>query len=152
MIKHKNVFSIFILLAMLVPVGMALAKDKEPVGSPINVLTGTPTVFESGTPFHIEHGWADENGPQGIYDFELYVDGVLHKEDFILRDRVAGRGGTFTMRWVHNFPDGMVGLHTFVGRWYGPCTHVVADPSLCTSRNARTLEGESTLTVVFGEP
>lgn len=150
----KRIFIICVLLAILVPIGTVVAKDKEPIGSPINVLAGTPTAFASNSPFHIKHGFIHEEvgQPLGAYDFELYVDGVLHEEDFVLRNREPGPNGQFTILWVHNFPDGMTGSHTFVGRWYEPCNQFAADPSTCATPNERTLALTRTLDVFFGTP
>jgi hypothetical protein len=151
----KNLFFLMLIgiLVMAVPVA---AKGKEPVGEKISVFPpGTPSEFPAGAPFHISHGWLLDpgEGPPGRFDFDLEVDGVLRDEDFVSRtvDR-SGVSESLLWIWVHNFPDGMTGTHTFTGRWLAPCQYAVDNmgfPGPCSMPNAKVEVLSNSLTVTF---
>ena len=144
------------LLAIAVP---AAAKTKEPIGERISLYWGEVT-FSAGQPFNIRHGHAigqERDFPPsaiGRYDFRLELDGVPHAEDCV--DRAVSHSQDeppgFTILWVHNFPDGMTGTHTFTGRWFAPCQSAVATgsyPGPCAFPAEQVLIGTQTLIVHF---
>ncbi|MFC1997055.1 hypothetical protein ACFLXI_05540 [Chloroflexota bacterium] len=145
-------------LALLLISSPVYASSKTPVGDPISVYGSSPNEFAAGDPFHIKHGWAEEsveNGPPGKYGFELYMDGERVSEDFVMRTFYPQTDPvTFDLVWVHNFPDGMIGTHTFTGHWYAPCEYAVeigSYPGPCPQPNASVLSLERSLTVEFVE-
>jgi hypothetical protein len=157
-------------LALPAPAAADSPNKREDVGERINVLAGTPTEYPAGAPFHIGHGWpiggteADPGEPlqpkqAGIYDFRLEIDGVLHQADYVIRvaffdDPAPLKDAAFRLFriWVHEFPDGMTGTHTFTGHWYSPCWQAVERfgyPGPCPNPNAPTDPGPRSLTVHF---
>ena len=139
-------------LVLLATVTPAVATSKETVGSRINLLTGTPTTFPKDTPFHIAQGWllSSKQEALGKFDFVLEVDGVLRKEDFVLREAVSE--DTLRRLWVHNFVSGLTGTHTFTGRWFGPCQPFVdagVIPGPCPTPNEKVEVLTRTRTVNF---
>jgi hypothetical protein len=122
---------IALLLAVTVPVAAAV---REPVGDQINIYTSGDQTFPAGQPFHISHGWLEdmkENPvPLGLLDFVLEVDSVVVEEDFRITTHEGP--GVVRIKWVHNFPEGMTGAHTFSGHWYAPCSAYGED---CVKRN-----------------
>jgi hypothetical protein len=152
----KTRFSILVLVAILVLAVPAAAKGHEPVGLPIDLLAGSPTVFPAGQPFHISHGWALDPKlvhPIGLFDFELEVIGVPRDEDFVLRSFDRSDPDPLRLLWVHNFPDGkLAGTYTFTGRWFAPCEAAVDLgylPGACLKRNAKIEAFTNSLTVTF---
>ena len=146
----KKTISILVLIAFLVIATPAVAGKKAPVGSQIGVISG-PTTFPAGAAFHIRHGWiisSDTDGV-GIFDFELEVDGVLRNEDFVLRSTQSGDPDLLLRFWVHNFPDGMTGVHTFTGHWFVPCQPTSGS---CATPNAKVEVLTSSVTVTFVTP
>lgn len=152
----KARFFVLVLIAVLVLAGpTAVAKNREPVGEQISIMTGAPDTFPEGEPFHISHGWALDptlGFPIGRHGFELDVDGVPRDEDFVIRDRVQGSPEPLLRKWVHNFPDGMTGVHTFTGRWLAPCEAAVYYgylPGPCDKPNEVVVALDLSLTVTF---
>ena len=145
----KKTVTILLILSLLAMAAPATAAKKEPIGDRINVLIGSPTTFPAGSPFHILHGWVPTSDADaiGIFDFELEVDGVLRKEDFVLRSAESGDPDVLIRLWVHNFPNGMTGTHTFTGHWLGPCELVT--PGSCAQPNAKVEALSRTMTVTF---
>jgi hypothetical protein len=101
-----------------------------PVGDRINVFLGTPTTFPAGQPFHIRHGGgigATVPPEQaGLWEFELDVDGIERRADFVIRNTDPAPTTTLdyprlNRGWSYDFPAGMSGVHTFTGHWLGPC-------------------------------
>lgn len=148
---------ILILAALLLVTVPAAASAKEPIGDRISVYVDGSFDYFAGTPFHIRHGWADvvSSAPPGTFDFELYVDGVFVDEDFVIRTFDTTTNPVFyNFTWVHNFPSGMTGTHTFNGYWYGPCNYLVElglYPGPCPQPNARVLAHSTTVVVTFIE-
>jgi hypothetical protein len=154
----KNIF-VLMLIATLVMAAPAAAKMKEPVGARIDVLFGTPTTFSAGEPFHISHGfWHDPREVSaGRFDFELEVDGVFRDEDFVERRSDPSMDPDLILwrLWVHNFPQGMTGTHTFTGHWYAPCRYAVdyyGYPGPCPTPNAKVEILTASLAVMFVSP
>jgi hypothetical protein len=138
------------LLAIAVP---AAAGQQQPVGERIRVRDGS-IVFPAGAPFHIMHGWvqSSEDGAIGVFDFALEVDGVLRREDIKMFSAVSGNPDTLWRLWVHNFPAGMTGMHTFTGHWFAPCQYAVENlgyPGACSTPNAKVETATRTLTATF---
>lgn len=128
----KKLVLVLILVLVLVVVLPVSAARPVPVGDRINVLAGTPLDYPADTAFHIKHGWMFGPGdevtgyPLGKFDFQLEVDGVMQEDDFLLRENDRStRPISRTLLWVHNFPDGMTGTHTFTGTWLAPCRYAV---------------------------
>lgn len=123
----KKTILIVLLISLFVLAIPVAAETEEPVGERINVFLRTPKTFPADTPFHIRHGywlWPPYDSANGLWDFDLEVDGVYQKEDYVDRwvDPYHGETPDIYRHWVHNFPEGLpAGKHTFVGRWYAPC-------------------------------
>jgi hypothetical protein len=158
-------FALLATVAALVTVGAAsgAAQSKERVGERINVHLGSPAQFPAGDPFHIAHGWGgiatglSDYEAVGKWTFVLEVDGVLRQPDFVDRTVTPGSGGAPDLHGVavvHNFPDGLAGTHTFVGRWIGPCQSLLESGMVAACEHAtRVVEAFTrTLTVNFHEP
>lgn len=147
------------LAVVLVP--SATTAEKERVGTRISLFAGSFQVFPASQPFHIAHGWGlsphDPAKPAalGKYGFSLAVDGVERQADFVDKGHVENPdfGRLQSRIWVHNFPDGMTGTHTFTGHWFGPCAALVASgfaPGPCEHpAETTTSVGPPTVTVVF---
>jgi hypothetical protein len=152
----RKLVPFLVMLGLLAMVFPAAAKTKERVGLRIDVLFGNPSSFTEGAPFHIVHGWApapSDTGPVGIYDFELEVDGVSRREDFVERTVESGDPVGMARWWVFNFPEGMAGTtHTFTGHWLGPCQQLVDDGypvGPCDTPNEEVEATSRSLTVTF---
>jgi len=109
-----------LILGLDVPVS---AQGQEYVGERLNLRYGDQK-FPAGVPFHITHGWglSQPGGVNGLFDFDLEIDGVPVQEDFI--DRWADPSGDVVdleRMWVYNFPEGMTGTHYFTLHYYGTC-------------------------------
>ena len=121
----KRMIFLFILFLLLIAVPVT-ARIEEPVGGQIDILQGTPNAYDADAPFHITHGWEinPRDGYQGKMDFELYFDGKFRNEDYKYRTVGPSDDTEYVkLLWVHNFPEGMRGLHTFTGIWYAPCSY-----------------------------
>jgi hypothetical protein len=83
------------------------------------------------------------------------LTGSQRRTDWTEHDHVEdpALGRLQTRFWVHNFPAGMTGTHTFTGRWFGPCQGLVAsglDPGPCQHQNDETTAiAPLTVTIVF---
>ena len=130
----KRTITLLLALTALVASPSAGADAKERSGARINLLAGAFQVFPAGEPFHVAHGWFRVLGEDlgtvpalGRYGFSLAVDGLDDPADYVERapteNPVFGRIKVDTP--VHNFPDGLMGTHTFTGHWFGPCAGVV---------------------------
>jgi hypothetical protein len=151
----KTRWFVLILVAVMLVTVPAAAKQKVPVGEKINVLVGSPDTFPAGEPFHISHGWALDptlGHAVGLFGFELEVDGVLREEDFVDRWTDPDVSEPLVRKWVHNFPGGMTGVHTFTGHWLAPCKAAVYYghlPGPCPRPNEVVEAIEQSLTVTF---
>jgi hypothetical protein len=157
----KRVLIFPTLLAFLLLASPAATKPKEPVGQPISVLQGSPTSVPAGAPFHIRHGWglgATEHPEQiGIFSFQLDVDGVPRDADYVVRETEPAPVTAYdypllTRAWVHNFPEGMTGTHTFTGHWITPCGVAVEElgyPGPCRTANEPVVAFTRSVTVNF---
>lgn len=152
------------LLALAMTLALAAgaeAETKERVGTRINLFAGGFQVFPAGQPFHISHGWGlsphDPARPLalGKYGFSLAVDGIQQQEDYVEKLHFVHPvfGELQGRTWIHNFPEGMTGTHTFTGHWFGPCEGLVAGgftPVPCEHPNEITTSvAPLTITVVF---
>ena len=155
--KRKTLLvTILLMLALLVIAFPATANNLITVGDRIDLFSGHPDEFEAGAPFHIHHGWMgmrpwDTPIPVGLCGFELEIDGIYRKPDYIwtgynkeydLIPRVS----------VYNFPDGMTGTHTFTGHWILPCEAAVEGGSYsgpCRTPNEKIVVLTMELTVTF---
>lgn len=148
-------FFVFLLLAA----APAAAETKETVGERINLVDQTPTQLVADTPFHIYHGWwvwAPVDTPIGRYDFQLDINGVIQKEDFVYRYvDSSDKPESLYRDWVFNFPDGLPeGTYTFTGHWFAPC-RVVQEygyPVTCPTPNDKLEVITESLTVTFITP
>ena len=157
---NRTVLLAFVIASALALVPAASAETNVRVGTRISLLAGGFQVFPAGEPFHIAHGWARRQtdpsnlGPapraNGRYGFSLAVDGQEQPEDYVEHGDVSD---LFHRTWVHNFPNGMTGTHTFTGHWFGPCTALVENgfaPGPCEHPTEPTTSvGLLTITVVF---
>ncbi len=150
--KRTVILLIIVVAALLAMATPAAAKKKERVGSQISLFS-PPATFPAGEPFHIAHGWVGSvDRDIGSNDFELEIDGVLRKEDFVSRSFQGGNPVTFNFSWVHNFSDGMTGTHTFTGHWFLPCQEAVDSdlyPGPCPNPNAKVEVLTRSATVSF---
>ena len=152
--KRQSLVTMLLILALLSMATPATAAPKEPVGDRIGVYYGGSMEFPAGAPFHILHGWilSSAGDANGIYDFELEVDGVPRKKDFKMFWIESGDPDILQRRWVHNFPNGMTGTHTFTGHWFSPCQPAVDNgiyPGPCATPNEKVETLTQTLTVTF---
>lgn len=151
----KKILPILVMLGLLANNIPAAAKTKERVGEPFRLLAGIPTIFPEGEPFHIAHGWVQipsDSDAVGKWDFELEVDSVPRREDFVQRTVVSGDPDLLNRVWVSNFPEGMMGTHTFTGHWLGPCQELVDGgviPGPCEKPNEKVEALTRSLTVTF---
>jgi hypothetical protein len=110
--------------AMLVVAAPASAADITPTGTRINLIfPPQPATFAANTPFYVEHGFLCNvpaaPGPAGacqlgLYNFSLYVDGVLQPST----RTVSYQDGVISELWLMNFPNGLPkGDHTLLGIW-----------------------------------
>ena len=151
--KKLGVVYVLTLVLIAVVAMPAGATSKEPVGAKISLFSGSPT-FAAGAPFHISDGWqvSSNTDAVGKFDITLEVDGTLRKHDFVIREVTSGNPDLLARFWVFNFPSGLSGTHTFVGRFLGPCQPLVdfgyiAGP--CSSPTTVTEALNRTLTVTF---
>ena len=130
----KKILLASTLVFVLTPViftGVALADKHAPVGEQI-IVSGDPITFPAGEPFHIQHGFVwfyYINEPVGngfaLSKMTLEVNGVEVKPDYVTTDWGAYppdlpyKGGI--KLFTFNFPDGMTGEVTFVGRYFFTC-------------------------------
>jgi hypothetical protein len=72
-----------------------------------------PDPFVANKPFHIEHGFGDEDAADGR-DYRLSIDGVPHEGHLV----VVEDGGVFGITRVFDFPNGLDrGTHLFESEW-----------------------------------
>jgi hypothetical protein len=159
----KRILPALLLLAIaLVLAPSSAAEGHERVGTRINLFAGAFQVFPANRPFHISHGWGlgqsnPETTPQalGRYGFSLAVDGGDRREDYVEKSHVLDPtfGRLQGRTWIHNFPNGMTGTHTFTGHWFGACNGIVAAgsaPGPCEHPTALTTAiAPLTITVAF---
>lgn len=117
--KKTILLILSILIVLLLAASPVLAADRVRIGEQINVLFGTPDVFPANQPFHIAHGWL--NVPPMPMGFVLEIDGEVVQHDFIDKTVVNEQPLLINIAWVHNFPEGMSGTHTFTGHWLLNC-------------------------------
>ncbi len=121
---------LLILLVALVLAAPAAAKQHEPTGERISLYFEVQD-FPENEPFYIAHGWQVGTGedfpyPVGLWRFRLEVDGQLQAADFVQRSvDTSTTPPQHTLLWVHNFPGGMTGEHTFTGYWLATCQYLV---------------------------
>jgi hypothetical protein len=149
-IMKKTILLILsVLIVLMLAASPVLAADRVRVGERINVLSGSPETFPAGEPFHIAHGWGLPPVPM---DFVLFIDGEEVSHDFIEKTVVTTDPLYINRIWVHNFPDGMNGTHTFTGHWKLDC-HSALDGGFvdeCTGKEL-VIAVSSTLVVDFLE-
>jgi len=144
------------IVVLLVGVPSALAA-RDRTGQRIRLDAG-PSTYPAGEAFYIQHGWVLEpsESPLGVFDFTLEIDGQYVAEDFV--DHIVDNSHTppwINFQWVHNFPDGMVGAHSFSGHWFMPCATAVrrgSYPGPCETPNEKVEVLNLTLDVEFESP
>ena len=158
----RGTLSILAMSAMMIVtltvVPGASAKQKERVGDRVSVLADRYQTFPAGQPFHIAHGlavapdWSDYDAI-GKWGFSLTIDGAEREADYVERSPFLSPEGFLLSRiFVHNFPEGMTGTHTFTGRWFGPCQSLVdagSGPSVCDKPTETVDWFQRTITVAF---
>jgi hypothetical protein len=130
---------------MAMPAG---AKQIELIGPTISPLTGHPTTFAAGAPFHVANCWLIPSTSDAIGKFRiaLEVDGTAVAGEPLF-STTSGDPDIHNRCWVWNFPDGLsAGTHTFVQNWYAPC---YATAQACTNPNELVVAASYTLTVTF---
>jgi hypothetical protein len=139
----------FIVMLTLAVVAMpAGAKQIEPIGPTISPLTGHPTSFAAGAPFHVANCWNIPSTSDAIGKFRitLEVDGAPVAGETLF-SVTSGDPDIHKRCWVWNFPEGQsAGTHTFVQNWYAPC---YATEQACTNPNELVVAASYTLTVTF---
>lgn len=125
----KKMLLTLLLVCMVLPLVVPVSAARpQPVGEQIGLWIEDPMDFPEGEPFHIAHGWTIDPSagyPVGKFAFDLEIDGVPVDADFVLREYIPGEEEPLLRLWVHNFPDGMSGSHSFTGHWFAPCQYVV---------------------------
>jgi outer membrane protein assembly factor BamD (BamD/ComL family) len=131
-------------------------EEGEPIGQNISLYEPPePGIeFPAREPFHIQHGWYEIQDPLQLgLDFELQINGILRDEDYLLlNDDRSGDEQRVIRRWLHNFPDGMVGTHIFTAHWIAPCQWAVDNtefPDTCSTPGEKVEVIVSSLTVDF---
>jgi len=136
------------ILALALAAVASAAPNKELVGSQISVLTGEPTTFTAGAPFHVVNCWhpvVGEDRAIGEWTIGLTVDGVSVDPNWTLFGGASD--GTIERCYGWNFPSGLsAGTHTFVETFYTPCYRV---STTCSDPNAQVVYDVKTLTVAF---
>jgi hypothetical protein len=117
----KKILIIALIAAIFTLASPVAAKDKEPIGESMG---WDASEWPAEEPFHICHGWIDPS--PGLHSFELYMDDVLLKPSYKIFGQKLG-DGTFNKLYYYNFPDGLSGVHTFVGNYYAPCSEYFED-------------------------
>jgi hypothetical protein len=154
--KRKSIFvTIFLVLALLAIAIPTTADSEKTVGDRIHIWYG-PDEFPAGTPFHIKHGWwitpsYNPPAPVGIYGFELEIDGIYQRADYIV-SKYFLEYEQINRQWVYNFPDGMTGTHTFTGYSIISCQDAVDSeiiPGPCRTPNEKIILPWGELTVTF---
>ncbi|HEX9867256.1 MAG TPA: hypothetical protein VGC99_01455 [Candidatus Tectomicrobia bacterium] len=128
----------------------APAQPHERVGQKIDLFGAPEQEYPANEPFNISHGWGLGPGEttMGLYDFDLEVDSAFRPHDFVDRIQVdkTDPPPLFNWLWVHNFPEGMTGTHTFTGHWFQPCRDL-DDDGLNAGQCARPSETVEVLTL-----
>jgi hypothetical protein len=138
-----------LIMGLVVPVS---AHGREYVGDRLNLRDGNQS-YPANVPFHIMHGWGLilPGGEIGLFNFELEVDNVPIKEDFVDRfvDPSEDKVAVYKF-WVYNFPKGMTGTHSFTFHYYGPC-NTLYGPEWCPPpyRNDVIEDWSETVMVTF---
>jgi hypothetical protein len=154
--KRKSIFVTFLLVLALLAIAFpATANNPKTVGEQINLFYG-PNEFPAGEPFYIKHGWSitpsyNPPTPVGIHGFELELDGIYQKADYLL-NIYSLEYEQISRHWVCNFPDGMTGKHTFTGHWILPCQDAVESgiiPGPCPTPSEKIIVATRELTVTF---
>lgn len=128
---------VFLVLIALLAAAMPAQASREFVGDRINIYDSGEQIFPANQPFHIFHGWELDPGKSaggygqsvGNWGFRLEVDDKPVEPDFKIQwgwgnpdEYAPGQHGLIYLFMVYNFPNGMIGTHTFHGYWYRPCS------------------------------
>lgn len=156
---RKTIFIVLlIMLTILVVTAPATAARPEPVGARLSIFPGAEDfTFPAGEPFNISHGWSfapPEDIPGSGLGFELWVDGVFHEPDIVYRAATpdGSEGPSLAWWWVHNFPEGMTGAHTFTGEWFASCSYAVKSGQYagpCSAPNEKVVLNTNVVEVTF---
>ena len=86
--------------------------------------------YPANTAFNIRGGFDELRGTHawGKFEYVLEMDGAALKPSFRMNDSLPD--GTIITLWWFNFPDGLTGVHTFVGHYYAPCQDGSLNPCL----------------------
>ena len=151
----KNMLFLALALALVVGAQPVAAKGKERVGEAFNIILGTPITFPEGEAFHIAHGWGlNKKNEAKEVDFQLDVDGVRTEAHFVEHSKNKEERSVTWLR-VYNFPDGMVGTHSFIGHWFASCQWLVDNGSElgpCEDPDEKLEAFTAVLTVTFEQP
>lgn len=153
--KKYSLFVAILLIVALLSMNTRAANATESirVGDRLSLFR-YDTTFPADQPFHIVHGWWNPTNITGVglFKFSLDVDGSPVSEDFIERSAISGSPDELLWLWVYNFPDGMVGTHTFTGHWSGPCQGLVdmgVIDTTCEKTNEIIESSSRTVTIDF---
>lgn len=114
-----------LILGLAVP---APAQGREFTGEQLNLWIAEQE-YPAGEPFFVLHGWwlqpnahVPPSGMDGLFTFELEMDGQPIREDYHLFGAIASEQPIWQYRfWSYNFPEGLTGDHTFTLHYFGPC-------------------------------
>ena len=140
-----------LILALVAAVAAAPAgaTSKVVIGPGISPLTGHPTTFTAGSPFHVANCWDLTSDTQAIghYSIALSVEGTLVEPSFTEFGSTDANPDVVRRCYVWNFPSGLsAGTHTFVETWYAPC---YATSETCSNPNEVVAYATYTLPVTF---
>jgi len=125
--RWLSLLTAVVLIGLIAAPVSAAKGGRHPVGDQINLISATPSEFDSATSFHVIHGFGLEPGvhhPVGKWSFSLEVDGVDQGKGQLVNESFGDDG--VARRFLFNFEDGLGdGDHEFVGHWYAPCAAAV---------------------------
>ena len=135
--RRPFVAGLFLMLAMLMAGAVpAVAAAPAPTGDPLFLFAGDQS-YAADTAFFVRGGFIEERGSHawGKWEYSLELDGAVLKPSFRINDSTPD--GTIVRLWVFNFPEGMTGTHTLVGRYDAPCQDDTINP--CNGLRANSL-------------
>ena len=125
------ILSTLVLLVVAAVAAPVSAAQRLPSGTFISLFPGDSD-FPASTAFHMRGGFALERGASqawGKGDFTLEMDG----QNVPATLRVNSTPDNLLMRlWYFEFPNGLTGVHSFVGHYWVPCG---ADPAFACGSN-----------------
>ena len=129
-------FALSVLLVLIAAAPVSAAQ-RAPTGAFLSLFAGDQD-YPANTAFHMRGGVGAERGPSAAANGRAYwtlemdgasVPATLHT--------VTTQDDSIVRFWYVEFPDGLTGVHTFVGRYYLPCGEATQFP--CNGSRANTV-------------